>query len=346
MITSISIFIGLIFLVQTNFEITREVIAKESHPGFYLSSSTGENTSFIKRTVPNQNYFSSLDVSPLSLSIIEGGSKYNPPFIVSDLNGVGYLSILRYSRDRWIYSVQYSDDDTYQIYYQRIWLQYNSRDFFLDSIHNADKNIHSSFSSDGKLLLLNTLNTLGDYYNPAQDDQIYVYDLTNLENEEIKKSTIPCIHCSDSYLIGNQHFFTIGNDDGYGGFANKDIYVAPWGKLEDSLKIASTTSMLAVSPDGKYILGTRFFDRYKATAVIIDVEKKKYQMLLGRDYAEYRAFYSTQEKKFSFQIKNYIVYIDFPKEYPFDALKWRNEEIPDFTEEEFWSQYEHGPLPD
>jgi len=217
--------------------------------------------------------------------------------------------------------------------------------YFLDSIYNADKKIHSSFSSDGKYLLVNTLNTLSDYYNPEQDDRIMVYDLSDIDKGNIKKEYIPCDKCADSYLVNNTLFFTIGRKDAYGGFNNKDIYMAPWGNLKDTVKIASNTKIISISPDGKYILGSRFFDRQKNTCVIIDVASKKYQMLLGRDYYQYQSFYSYYENKFAFDFKAYLIYVDFPESYPFDALNWRNEEIPDWTEKEFWSQYQHDPLP-
>jgi hypothetical protein len=221
-----------------------------------------------------------------------------------------------------------------------------NHEYFLDSIYNADKKIHSSFSSDGRYLLVNTLNTLSDYYNPEQDDQIMVYDLAEIDKGIIKKEYIPCFHCSDSYLVGDQLFFSIGRKDGYDGFSNKDIYAAPWGSLKDSVKVADNTDILAISPDGKYILGSRFWDRQKNTAVIVDVQQRKYQMLLGRDYGEKKAFYSHNESKFAFDFKGHLIYVDFPKSYPFDALNWQNEEIPSWTEQEFWKKYEHPPLPD
>jgi len=229
--------------------------------------------------------------------------------------------------------------------YYKLFFRHNKRNIVLDSIYNCDKHIHSSFSSEGKYLLVNTLNTLSDYYNPEQDDRIMVYDLSDIENGNIKKEYIPCDKCSDSYLIGDTLFFTIGRKDAYNGFDNKDIYKAPFDNLEDTVKIADNTKIIAISPDGRYILGTRFFDREKTTCVIIDVKTKKYQMLLGRDYAKHSAFYSHYEQKFAFDFNGYIIYVDFPGSYPFDALKWKNEEIPDWTEEDFWKQFEHEPLP-
>lgn len=229
--------------------------------------------------------------------------------------------------------------------YSQLTLQNNQKVILLDSIYNSDKKIHSSFSSDGKYLLVNTLNTLSDYYNPAQDNRIIVYDLKEIGKGKINKEYIPCEHCSDSYLVGDKIFFMKANErDAYGGFDNTEIYVAPWGKLQDSIKIASTSKIVAISPDSKYILATRFFDTQHTTCVIIDVEEKKYQLLLGRDYAKAKAFYSYHEEKFAFDFGGWIVYIDLPKEFPFNALNWRNSEIPDVTEHSFWEQYLHPPF--
>lgn len=228
--------------------------------------------------------------------------------------------------------------------YNALYLSLGDKTYFLDSIYNADKKIHSSFSSDGRYLLVNTFNTLSDYYNSEQDNRIMVYDLENIEKGKIKKEYIPCMYCSDSYLVDDTLFFTIGRKDGYENFSNKDIYMAPWENLQDMIKVASNTEIKSISPDGKYILGTRFWDLQKNTDVIVDVKDRKYQMLLGRDYAKQRAFYSYHKEKFSYDFKGYIIYVDYPESYPFDALNWRNEGIPDWTDEEFWKQYEHPPL--
>lgn len=231
--------------------------------------------------------------------------------------------------------------------YNMLFLSDGQHNYNLDSVYNADKKIHSSFSEDGNILLINTLNSLSDYYNEEQDNRTLVVDLEEFKkNKVIKKEYIPCNKCSHSYKRGDKLFFNVGRLDGYDGYTNRDIYVAPWGSIKDTTKLASNISILDVTPDGKYILGNRFFDRQKNTLVILEVATKKYQMLIGRDYYKYvsKFFYSRQEKKFAFLSGSNLVYIDFPKEYPFDTLNWRNEEIPNFTEKEFWKQFEHEPL--
>lgn len=230
--------------------------------------------------------------------------------------------------------------------YLKIFLVNKFETYEIDSIFNADKKIHSSFSSDGKYLIVNTLNTLSDYYNPEQDNRIMVYSLENIKNGKINKIYIPCTHCADGYLVGDDFFFTKSNqqDDYSGGFAWKDIYKAPWGKLQDSIKIAAFSEILAISPDGKYILGTRHFDLPNSPCAIFDVENKKYQLLLGRNYSKAHAFYSFKNKKFAFDFSGRIVYIDFPKKYPFDALRRGNPDIPNWSETEFYKSYQHEPF--
>lgn len=228
----------------------------------------------------------------------------------------------------------------------KLFLEYKSNSFILDSIYYADKKIHSSFSTDGKFLIVNTLNTLSDFYNPTQDDRIIVYSLENIKEGKVDKEYIPCTYCSDGQLIGKDLFFTKSNqrDDFSGGFAWKDIYKAPWGKLQDSVKIAAFSNILAISPDGKYILATRHFDLPNSPCAIIDVDNKKYQLLLGRDYSKADAFYSYKEKKFAFDFEGRIVYVDFPKEYPFDALRKDNPDIPSWSNTDFYNQFKHEPF--
>jgi hypothetical protein len=235
-----------------------------------------------------------------------------------------------------------SDD----IGYSELNLQTKKNIFTLDSIYNADKKIHSSFSADRKILIVNTLNTLSDYYNPEQDDRFMVYYLDSINVGKIKREYIPCTHCADGYLIGKDLFFTKSNirDDFSGGFAWKDIYKAPWGKLQDSVKIAAFSEIIAISPDGKYILGTRHFDLPNSPCAIFDVENKKYQLLLGRNYSKAHAFYSYKEKKFAFDFGGWLVYVDFPKEFPFDALRKDNPDIPRWSNKEFYKQFELPPF--
>ena len=213
--------------------------------------------------------------------------------------------------------------------YNELIFWHNNQTIRIDSIYNADKNIRASFSTDGKYLLVNTLSELTDYYQPEIDDQIIVYSVDSLKKGVVKQQSIPCKLCADSYLIGDQLFFTKSNvpDDLWDGYAWPDIYVAPWGRIQDSVKIAAAADIYAISPDGRYIVAKRR-DLPNGPRAIINVATKKYQLLLGRNYQEAQVFYSYQKKKFAFDFGDQIVYVDFPEEYPFDALNRENPEVP------------------
>ncbi len=225
-------------------------------------------------------------------------------------------------------------------------LKYQNQTIILDTVYYSDKRIHSSFSSDGKKLVVNTLNTLSDYYNSEQDDRFAIYSLENIKEGIVTREYIPCEHCSGGHIIGDYMFFekSILRDDFSGGFLWKNIYKAPLNDLRDTVRIASFSNILAVTPDGKYILAERYCDSPKGSCAVIDVESKKYQFLLGREYSDATAFYSYKEKKFAFDFEGRIVYVDFPEEYPFDALQKYNPNIPDSFEEDFYNRFLHEPF--
>jgi hypothetical protein len=141
-------------------------------------------------------------------------------------------------------------------------------------------------------------------------------------------------------------FYTKSNqrDDFSEGYLYTDIYMTPWNMFQDTVKIAAYTDIVAVSPDGQYFLSKRCFDLPNRPYAIIQVSTKKYQLLLGRDYSRAKAFYSYRKKKFAFDFGGMITYIDFPKEHPFDALRWNNPDIPDLGNTEFYKQFEHKPF--
>jgi hypothetical protein len=234
-------------------------------------------------------------------------------------------------------------DNPSNVGYSRLIIRIFDKEILLDSVVNADKLIHSAFSDNSKYLIINTLNELPEMYNPKQDDQFIVYDLDDLRRGKVTRSVIPCQYCAFGHLVNNKLFFTRSNerDDLWRGYAWKDIYVAPWGKLKDSVKIAYRSDIIAISPDGRYILAENF-DMPNGVCLIIDVRTKKYQLLLGRDYNKYAAFYSYEKEKFAFDFGSHIIYVDFPEEYPFDALK---------DNLQFWNkssairkQFQHKPL--
>jgi hypothetical protein len=230
------------------------------------------------------------------------------------------------------------DDDGYT----KVLFWYNGKNLQLDSMHYADKKVRASFSLDSKYLIVNTLSELYDYYVPEVDNQFYFYYVDSLKQGKLSRQTVPCGLCADSYLVGDQLFFTKAEDHDVLWDSKPDVYVAPWGRIQDSVKIIASSDIAAISSDGKYILAYRG-DIANGALAIVDVTSKKYQLLLGRDYNDYsrRAFYSQYHQKFAFDMDGHIVYVDFPEEYPFDALRRDNPLVPfdlDLT------PYQHPPL--
>ena len=228
--------------------------------------------------------------------------------------------------------------------YRQLIIRIFDKEILLDSIFNCDKQIHSSFSGDGKYLIINTLDERPEMYDPYLDDQFIVYDVDDLRRGKVTRSVVPCQYCASGYLMNNKLIFTQSSerDDFEGGYGWHDIYVAPWGKLKDSVKVAFRTDIIAVSPDGRYILVKRN-DLPNGVCAIIDVSKKKYQLLLGRDYNKYPAFYSYAKEKFAFDFGEHIIYVDFPEEYPFDALKYDWQLWEPMTVD-VRKQFQHEPL--
>lgn len=258
----------------------------------------------------------------------------------------GYLMIEKYYNDFWLYTIGYRNDD-YSLYYQELWLQYKGSNYKLDSIYNSDKKIHSIISNDEKYLIVNTLNPLSDYYNANQDNQFLILSLEDIRKTgKIKKKVIPCQFCSDGYMINQEIIFTKSDerDDFDGGYAWTDIYSAVPDQLMNRKKIAAFSDIMEISPNGKYILAERIGDLVNGPSAIINVSEKKYQLLLGRNYQRARAFYSYIEEKFAFHFGDRIVYVNFPKVYPFDALRKNNPDIPHPSNKEFYKQFIHPPF--
>lgn len=288
------------------------------------------------------------DGSIFSLSFLdEKKFVFSPIYWGTTLAEVRRLFSFNYCDSLIFYSEAFNNEgESLNMGYRRLILRDASdREILLDSIYDVDKMIHSNFSTDSKYLIINTLSELPEHYNPIQDDQFIVYDVDSLRNGRIVRSVILCRHCANGHLVNDQLFFTRSDepDDLWGGFAWKDIYVAPWGNLKDSTKIASRSEIMSISPDGKYILAKRS-DFPNGVCAIINVETKKYQLLLGRDYNNLTAFYSYEKEKFAFDFGKYIIYVDFPEEYPFDAFNTHNSIIPFSEGRKIKEQFKHKPL--
>ncbi|MCR5695962.1 MAG: hypothetical protein K6G73_03180 [Marinilabiliaceae bacterium] len=190
----------------------------------------------------------------------------------------------------------------------------------------TEKILHVSFSPSKPLMVINYLDERPEHYDASLDDYFWIYNLDSLVNGVLYKDSIYCKYCDDGHVVGDNLFFTRSNerDDFQNGFWLTDIYVAPFNHIEDSVVIARRFRIRAVSSDGKYILAQNQNTISNWSCAIINVEQKKYQVLLGRNYCNRPVFYSDEEQKFGFAFGKKIVYVDMPKTFPFDALEKKN----------------------
>ncbi len=232
---------------------------------------------------------------------------------------------IKYQKGYYLYDKNLSMGETNELDSIEVFLNYKDKENIFIS-KTTDKMIHASFSSDNKKLVINYLDERPEYYDASLDDYFWVYDLDSLVNGELVKDSIYCKYGSHGHIVGDKLYYTRSNerDDLLGGYWLTDIYVSPYGHIEDSVVVARQFGIRAVSSDGKYILAENKNVTHQYSCAIIDVEQRKYQVLLGRDYYDRKVFYSDEKKKFGFVFGNKIVYVDTPKTFPFDTMNKQN----------------------
>ena len=238
-----------------------------------------------------------------------------------------------------------------QFEYYDFWAQLNGKTFKITTFPNyfTDKPIYFKVSMDKKYLICNPYYE-GIYLRADEEDNVIIlYDLRSLEENEVKEQIIPCERCYNTYVINDTLLFgkefTLYDTTGM-EYTYSNIYKAPINNINDTILIARNIELRSITPDGKFILGkNRLYG--ENFAVIMDVEAKRYQYIIGREYQYKNSFYSLAKNKFAFDFDNeHFIYVDFPEEYPYDAFKpfkgmFRNEQ------ELFWKDKEiktHKPI--
>jgi hypothetical protein len=228
--------------------------------------------------------------------------------------------------------------------HQDFWIQYKKRTVKFDSFpyNYIDKYFQVNFSSNGQYIICNPYTDVTAGYDHKEDGKVYVYDLRNINVSIIKKQTLNCERCLNVSIIKNNYFLytkelPIGR--GYDGFY-KNVYSAPINNIGDTTRIANEINIKLATPDGNFFLGEKYLYG-RNVPVIVNVKTKKYQFILGRDYPLDQCYYSTEEEKFAFQYKKNIVYVEFPDEYPFNALDFFSTKSSTKVEREaFWQKFE------
>jgi len=210
------------------------------------------------------------------------------------------------------------------------------------SEHYYDKDIDYNISYSGSDIVLNEF--VSQYLRSTKADSIVT--IFNIKDELIDKIELVCKECinlqvqNDRLYYGKKFYYFPGTDA-----YDWKIYQAPKFDLSKSKLLAEYIEILLVSPDGKYILGKKYLHG-KDVAVILDTETKKFDYILGRDYLKYKYFFSPAYTLFAFDAGDYIIYIDYPEEFPFNAIgddaKRKRTTKEDNTK--FWERYKHPEL--
>jgi hypothetical protein len=230
--------------------------------------------------------------------------------------------------------------------YQHVWIQSGDKEYKIDSLpyHFIDKYYELKFSDNSRYLICNPFTSLTPSYSSNEDGVILLYDLKDVTRKGVKKKIVQCERCLNAFIFGEYVYFQkerpIGN--GFDGDYH-NIYKAPLSNMSDTTLLAFNIELVLISPDRRYILGGQYlYGKY--CLVIIDLMQGRFQYILGRDYLRDRCFYSTHEGKFAFDFDDYTVYIETPKDFPFDALVNNSR----FTSQNenllFWKKFRHEAL--
>src|SRR3972149_8305241 len=336
------IFISVLFVIylvdiscQSNsdsYTLSKEIIINKSSDLTQLTNSKGIRVkgvsfgmyvSFIKDSTNNrQAYLFNENKQEISPFLSMKNQKRNKVIDILAINDIilkiGYFDV----PDQYI-NVPIDKIPINLFEYQDFWIQYKDKNILIDSFpfHYLDKYIRCNFTDDGKKLICNPYTSVTAGYSPDDDNRIYIYDLQEIDRGIIKKQTIPCERCMNTFIINDTFYYEkeIPIGGGYDGFYH-NIFKAPFNDINDTVKIAQDIELKIITPDGSFILGEKYLYG-KHTPVIIDVKTNRYQYILGRKYPIDYRYYSYLEEKFVFDFGEQLVYIEFPQEYPFDALK-------------------------
>jgi len=228
--------------------------------------------------------------------------------------------------------------------YQDFWVSINDSIRNVKSYpeHYSDKDVDYYLDGSGKYIVLNEY--VSQYLRSSKSDSVIT--VFTVENDNIARRELNCGECIKSQVQGDKiffgkKFFYMHGADAY----DWKIYSAPLFDLSKRELLAEYIEILLTSPDGKYILGKK--QHYgQACFVILDVKSKKFDFIIGRDYFKYKYFYSPGLKQFAFDAGSHNIYIDYPKEFRFNAIG--EEAIPEHTtndeDSKFWEEHMLPPF--
>jgi hypothetical protein len=226
--------------------------------------------------------------------------------------------------------------------YQDVWLEKDSTVCKLKSFehHYYDQDVEYSIEYSGKYILVSTF--VSEYLrSTTADSVIFVFDLSNAD--KITNREIYCTECIKPQIVGNyiyygKKFYYLPGADAY----DWKLYRAPIFDLSKSELLAEYVELISVTPDGKYAIGKKLLYG-KETFIILNIKTKKFQYILGRDYTKYKLFYSSAYQQFALDQEEQIIYIEYPKQYPFNSIGVDAEpkQTSDTEDAAFWKKFVH-----
>ena len=222
--------------------------------------------------------------------------------------------------------------------YQDFWFELNGKEKKIRSVggHYYDVDVYYNICYTGDCMVMTDF--VSEYLRSTKSDSIIT--VYGVQNGDVTTKEIACMECVSPQIVkgqlfyGQKFYYCPGTD-----FYDWKVYRAPNFDLSKSELLGEYIEPLLVSPDGKYILGKKYLHD-KAVAVILDVEAKKFDYLLGREYLRYKYFYSPVHKKFAFDTDSHIIYINYPQEFQFNSIGEDAEEksLPKSEREAFWKK--------
>jgi hypothetical protein len=230
----------------------------------------------------------------------------------------GFFEVPKLAEDKFIDEL---DRGVLFLNYQDVWLESKTLEVRIQSFptHYYDKDISYTIDPSGKYVVVGEY--VSSYLRSSKADSIItIIQLDDKNVQRVTKREIYCMECINPQVVGDYIYF--GQKFNY--LRGADVYdwrfyKAPIFDLSKRELIAEYIEPLLMSPDGRFMFGRKSLHG-KQTFLILDVKAKKFQYLLGRQYAPNKYFYSPAFNQFGFDRAKDIIYVEYPKVFPFNSI--------------------------
>jgi hypothetical protein len=222
---------------------------------------------------------------------------------------------------------------------QDIWVESGGKEVKIKSYpeHYYDKDVYFQIGASGKYVIVNTY--VSQYLRSSESDSVIsILDVKggSIKNFNCKNCISP--HVVGEYLYYGKKFFYLKGADVY----DWKIFRAPLSNISKSELLGEFVELLFVTPDASFIVGKKLLYG-EETLIVLDVKAGKFQYLLGRDYSKLKFFLSPSYQKIAFDRHTDILYVEYPKIYPFSAIgvEAKPQQIPEQESIKFWQKFIH-----